>query len=286
MPRKAPRATPTPKGAVTAAGVLRIGTQGWNYTAWSGPFYPPETRPPDFLTIYARAFDTVEVDSTFYAAPSLSTVQGWASRVPSPFVFALKMPQEITHERHLRDVAAPTGEFFDRVRALGRHLGPVLVQFGPDFGPGELPAFAAFLPLLPRDVRVAVEFRHRGWVHDGVLALLAQHNIALALTDARFIPLKTTLALAERPTADFAYVRWLGASRDLVDHSRVQVDRSRETEAWATAVRTLATRVGTVYGYMSNQFAGHAPASARAFQTALGQRPVPPEHLGDQLSLF
>ena len=286
MPRKAPRATASPKGDAAATGAIRIGTQGWNYTAWSGPFYPPETRAPDFLTIYSRAFDTVEVDSSFYSAPSLTTVQAWASHVPPRFVFALKLPQEITHERRLRDVAAPTQEFFERIRGLGPHLGPVLAQFGPDFGPGELPALAAFLPLLPRDVRVAIEFRHRGWIHDGVLALLGEHNIALALTDARFIPRRTTLSLAERPTADFAYLRWLGASRDLVDHSRVQVDRSRETEAWAVAVRTLAGRVRAVFGYMSNQFAGHAPASARAMQQALGQRPVLPQQLGDQLSLF
>ena len=106
---------------------------------------------------------------------------------------------------------------------------------------------------------MAVEFRHRGWVHDGVLALLAEHNVALAITDARFIPRKTALALAERPTADFAYLRWLGPNRDLVDHSRIQVDRSRETETWAAAIRELATKVKSVYGYMGNHFAGMPP---------------------------
>jgi uncharacterized protein YecE (DUF72 family) len=278
--------TPLPRRPVREPGVVRIGTQGWNYGAWVGPFYPAETRPADFLTVYARAFDTVEIDSTFYATPSASSVHGWASRVPANFVFALKMPQEITHHRRLRDAADVTAEFFDRVRPLGARLGPVLAQFAPDFGPAELPALAAFLPLLPRDCRVAVEFRHRGWVHDGVMALLAEHNVALALTDARFIPRKTALSLAERPTADFAYVRWLGPNRDLVDHSRIQVDRSRETEVWADAIRGLATRVGAIYGYMGNHFAGHAPASARALQTLIGQQPVPPTQLGDQLSLL
>jgi uncharacterized protein YecE (DUF72 family) len=162
----------------------------------------------------------------------------------------------------------------------------VLLQFAPDFGPTELPALAAFLPLLPRDVRIAAEFRHRGWIHDGVLALLAEHNVALVLTDARFVPRRTTLALAERPTADFAYVRWLGPDRDLVDHSRVQVDRSRDLEIWADAVRELAAGTREVYVFISNFFAGHAPASARMLQERLGQSPVSPEHLGDQLLLF
>ncbi len=278
--------TPFPRRPARAPGVVRIGTQGWNYSAWVGPFYPAETRPADFLTVYARAFDTVEIDSTFYATPSASSVQGWASRVPANFVFSLKLPQEITHHRRLRHAGDVTAEFFDRVRGLGARLGPVLAQFAPDFGPAELPALATFLPLLPRDCRVAVEFRHRGWVHDGVMALLAEHNVALALTDARFIPRKTALALAERPTADFAYVRWLGPNRDLVDHSRIQVDRSRESEVWADAIRGLATRVGTIFGYMGNHFAGHAPASARALQTLIGQQPVPPTQLGDQLSLL
>ena len=251
-----------------------------------GPFYPPEVHQSELLTVYARGFDTVEVDSTFYGTPPASTVQSWGSRVPPKFVFALKAPQEITHHRRLRDAEDVTAEFFERVRGLGKRLGPVLLQFPPDFGPAELPALAGFLPILPRDCRVAVEFRHRGWVHDGVLALLSEHNVALAITDARFIPRKTALALAVRPTADFAYLRWLGPNRDLVDHSRIQVDRSRETETWAAAIRELATKVKSVYGYMGNHFAGHAPASARALQEMLGQVPVPPENLGDQLILL
>jgi uncharacterized protein YecE (DUF72 family) len=284
-----PRAAPssTPSGSKRAApGVFRIGTQGWNYAAWAGPFYPPDTGAADFLGVYARAFDTVEVDATLYAAPSVSTLGGWADHVPKGFTFALKMPQEVTHDRRLRDADAAAGEFFERVRALGARLGPILMQFAPDFGPSELPALAAFLPTVPRDIRLAVEFRHKGWVHDGVLALLAEHNVAFVLTDARFIPRRVALSLADRPTADFAYLRWLGPDRDLVDHSRLQVDRSREIELWAEAVKRLSGGVATVFGYVSNYFAGHAPASARMIQQRLGLTSVPPERLGDQLLLF
>ena len=129
---------------------IRIGTQGWNYDAWVGPFYPEGTRPVDFLRVYARAFDTVEVDSTFYAIPAPRTLRDWAERVPDEFQFALKMPQEITHESRLRNVAPALDQFFERARELGPKLGPVLVQLGPDFAPNELPALATFLPLLPR----------------------------------------------------------------------------------------------------------------------------------------
>ena len=267
-------------------GTIRIGTQGWNYDAWVGPFYPTGTRAADYLSVYARAFGTVEVDSTFYAIPAAKTVRGWAERVPAGFKFALKLPQEITHENRLRDSADLAALFFDRARELGDKLGPVLIQLGPDFAPAELPALAQFLPLLPGDVQVAVEFRQRGWIHDGVLALLAEHGVALALVDARWIPRKQMLALAARPTSDFAYVRWMGPNRNLVDYSRIQVDRSRELEQWSQVLWSLSERVKEVYGYVNNHFAGHSPASARDLQRLLGQRPVEPDRLGEQMTLF
>ena len=266
--------------------VIRLGTQGWNYDDWVGPFYPSGTRAADFLTTYARAFDTVEVDSTFYAIPPAKTVRGWAGRVPDRFTFALKLPQEITHERRLRDAEDPMALFFDRARELGAKLGPVLVQLGPDFGPAELPALVEFLPLLPRDVRVAIEFRQRGWIHDGLLALLAEHHVALALTDARWIPRKQMMQLATRPTADFVYVRWMGPDRSIVDYSRIQYDRTRELESWSGVLWPMLERDTDVFGYVNNHFAGHSPESVRELQRLLGQAVVMPDQLGEQMTLF
>jgi uncharacterized protein YecE (DUF72 family) len=267
-------------------GRIRLGTQGWNYDAWVGPFYPPGTRSGEFLRIYARAFDTVEVDSTFYAIPAAKTVRGWAERAPEGFTFALKMPQEITHERKLRDSDDLLAEFMERARELGDKLGPILIQLGPEFAPNALPALAQFLPKLPRDARFAVEFRHRGWIHDGIIALLAEHHVALALTDGKWIPRKQMMTLATRPTSDFLYMRWMGPDRSIVDFSRIQVDRTRELEAWSHALTSLAQRVGGVYGYVNNHFAGHSPSSVRDLQRMLGQRPVMPDELGEQMTLF
>lgn len=264
-----------------------VGTQGWNYDAWSGPFYPAGTRAADFLSVYSRAFDTVEVDSTFYATPSLTTIRGWSDRTPSDFVFALKLPQEITHEQRLRDARGALEEFFERARELGPKLGPVLVQTGPDLGPSELPALVEFLNKIPDDVRVAIEFRNRGWITDGILALLREHNVALTLVDGRWIPRKAMLELAKRPTADFAYIRWMGPNRDLVDFSRVQVDRTRELEQWVSAIHHLGRAgVKEIFGYVANHFSGHSPATAREVQMMLGHKPVAPDMLGDQLALF
>jgi uncharacterized protein YecE (DUF72 family) len=267
-------------------GSLRLGTQGWNYDAWVGPFYPPGTRAADYLTVYARAFDTVEVDSTFYAIPPARTVQGWAARTPAHFTFALKLPQEITHERKLRESDDVLALFVERARELGPKLGPILVQLGPDFAPVELPALARFLPRLPADLRFAVEFRQRGWIHDGVLALLRDHNVALALSDGRWIPRKQMMQLATRPTADFAYVRWMGPDRTIVDYSRIQVDRTRELELWSGVLWPLVEQGVDVFGYVNNHFAGHSPSSVRDLQRLLRQTPVEPEQLGEQMSLF
>ena len=265
---------------------IHIGTQGWNYDAWVGPFYPVNTRPADYLSVYSRAFDSVEVDSTFYGIPSKTTFQAWSERTPSNFVFTLKLPQEITHEQRLRDVSGVGEQFYDHARELGPKLGPILVQLGPDFEPSELPALVEFIGRVPDDLRFAIEFRHRGWMNEGILALLRDKNIALTLTDGRWIPRRAMLSLARRPTADFAYIRWMGPNREIVDYSRVQADRTREIVMWTDAMREIKNEVKAIFGYVANHFTGHSPATAREIQARMGQRPVDPEKLGDQLSLF
>lgn len=202
-------------------------------------------------------------------------------------MFSLKLPQEITHEHRLRESNGVTEQFFERVRELDSKLGPILVQTGADFDPGELPALVDFLGRVPDDLRIAIEFRNRGWITDGVLALLRERNVALALVDGRWIARKTMIALARRPTADFAYIRWMGPNRDIVDYSRVQVDRSRELEQWAAAIADLKQNgVKEIFGYVANHFSGHSPATVRDIQVMIGQKPVSPDLLGDQLAFF
>ncbi|MCU0627300.1 MAG: DUF72 domain-containing protein [Gemmatimonadaceae bacterium] len=269
------------------AATIRLGTQGWNYDGWVGPFFPTATKATEYLSVYSRAFETVEVDSTFYAIPSVRTVRGWANRVPAGFKFALKLPQEITHDNRLRDSGELTNLFLDRARELDDKLGIVLIQLGPDFAPSELPALAAYLPTLPtREIPFAVEFRQRGWINEGVMALLREYRVGLTLTDARWIPRKQMLALAETPTSPVAYLRWMGPNRDFTDYSHVQVDRTRELNAWAAAIRGLAERVDEIYGFVNNHFSGHSPESVRQLQRLLGQTPVLPEQLGEQMTLF
>ena len=270
-------------------GRILIGTQGWNYTAWVGPFYPRGTRPAEFLPTYARAFRIVEVDSTFYDIPAMNAVRAWAGRTPPDFTFTLKMPREITHERRLVDAEEVLHIFIERARELGPKLGPILMQMGPDFGPDELPALERFLPRLPRDLQFALEVRERRWMRPDtlrqLLELLTEHGVALALSDGRWIPRETMTMLAERPTAGFHYVRWMGPNREITDYSHLQFDRSAEIRAWAEVLKKVAHTID-VYGFFNNHFAGHSPANAREIQQLLGDRPVDPASLAKQTSLF
>jgi len=263
-----------------------VGCQGWNYADWVGPFYPRGTRAAEMLNLYARAFDTVEVDSTFYAVPSGSTVENWARRAPSGFTFSLKLPQEVTHQGALRGeiAAAVLSEFCARARLLGEKLACVLVQLPPQFmcAPENMRALREFLPLLPRDVRFSVEFRDPLWFEEGVVEVLDRHGVAPALVEGPWVRRERVWQLAEASRADFAYVRWMG-ERDLTRFDAVQRARDENLRAWAACLSRLAR---PVYAYFSNFYEGHAPASANKLMRALGQRAVAPEELADQPSLF
>jgi uncharacterized protein YecE (DUF72 family) len=232
---------------------VQVGCQGWNYDDWVTPpaaarpvFYPRGTRAEHMLDAYARAFDTVEVDSTFYAAPQDSTYDTWARRVPGGFSFALKLPQKITHEESLRGRSAADAleEFCRGARRLGEKLAAVLVQLPPQFEAtrDNLRALSDFLPLLPA---------------------------AATLLD----------------TSDHAYVRWMGA-RDLTRFDEVVRPRDLNLDKWAAALERLRERVPYVCAYFSNFYEGHAPASANKLKRLLGDPIVTPDELEDQPSLF
>src|SRR5687767_2301984 len=215
-----------------------VGCQGWNYEDWVTPkaaarpvFYPRGTRAEHMLDAYARAFDTVEVDSTFYAAPADSTYEGWSRRTPPGFTFALKLPQSITHEAALRGAAAARAleEFCRGARLLGPKLAAVLVQLPPQFEATRenLRALSEFLPLLPPDINFAVEFRDPFWFEDELLVPLSlQRHVSLALVEGPWVTRERVwrAAAALIDTSDLVYVRWMGA-RDLTRFDEVQRPR-------------------------------------------------------------
>ncbi len=267
---------------------ILLGTQNWNYRAWIGPFYPPETKTSDLLQWYSRMFSTIEVDSTFYGVPAEAVLKNWKDKVPDDFVFALKLPQEITHSKRLVGGEHVLERFVERVRFLGNSLGPILLQLPPDFLPStdNRNVVEGFLAQLAPELRWTIEFRHPGWVDEDTLALLRDRNVALTLVDGRWIKRARVLELASQPTAKFAYVRWMGLDRRLTDFSHPQSERDDELAEWAGALRGLEPQVETVFGYFNNQFQGHSPYSARELQRALGQEVIEPMAVRPQSELF
>lgn len=252
---------------------IRLGTQGWSYGDWVGSFYPPESKPADYLRFYSRVFDTVELDTTFYSIPRPALVRSWAENTPDSFVFTAKLPQAITHEKHLKDAGSELAAFVAAMCLLGPKLGPLLVQLPPDFHYEELPALEAFLPLLPTDVSFAVEFRHRSWLRDDVQDLLRRYNVAWCVIDLYYMP------HTPHVTADFSYVRWLGDRRKINQFDRIQIDRSAAQSKWAGMLREMAGQVRRIYGFYNNHWAGHSPASVNEMKALLELPAVQPQSL-------
>lgn len=271
------------------ASKVHLGTQGWNYQDWVGPFYPRGSRASEFLDLYARVFETVEIDSSFYAIPSEASVKSWRKRAPAGFTYSLKLPQQITHEQHLRDSEDALERFCQRALELGDTLAMVLIQLPPDFSPRAWPSLESFIHLLPSEIRFAVEFRDQSWLVepmlDQVLKLFAKREVALALVEGQWVQRGLWFQILDRPTSPLAYVRWMGP-RDLTDFSRVQINRDRELAEWAEAFDFLCQRVEAVYGYFNNHFQGHSPASCNHFKRLIGQPVIEPESLISQPSLF
>ena len=276
-------------------GRVHVGCQGWNYDDWvTGPagsdrvFYPNGTRTPAMREVYASAFQTIEVDSTFYAIPSAQTVDGWNRRTPPKFSFSLKLPQVISHEHLLRSSSAGIlAEFCDRIQLFGEKLAVILVQLPPHFdaSPENTRALKEFLALLPREMRFSIEFRSRDWMTEGVLELLARHNVGLCLVEGQWIPRDLMFERALPPPANFAYVRWMG-ERDLTRFDSVQRAQDANLKLWSEIIASVCAHATDVYAYFSNFYEGHAPASANRLKRLFGQTIVEAADLEDQPSLF
>jgi uncharacterized protein YecE (DUF72 family) len=247
-------------------GRLHLGTQGFAFDDWVGPFYPAETPKAAYLERYAERFATVEIDSTFYGTPRPSVVRGWYDRTPAGFLFAAKFPRKITHDKKLVGTEAEVDEFIDAMLGLEDKLAVLTLQFAYDFEPGQLALLDRFLARLPQGPRYAVEVRNRKWLTGSLRDLLSGRGTALVLQDLYYMPKMDWL------TAPFTVVRWLGRRSDIERFDRLQIDRSRDLIAWAGRVRGFLEAGVDVFGYFNNHYAGHSPGSVRQFEEILGVR--------------
>ncbi len=245
---------------------ILLGCQGWEYPAWIGSLYPAGTRPADMLREYGTRFSTVELADTFAGIPPEPIVTDWRDSVPIGFLFSLKVPQQISHERRLRKSKSLLGKFVDRVSLLGDKLGPLLVQLPPSFQrtSDNEAVLRSFLEGLPSGFRWAVEFRGADWLTPDMNELLTGFGASMVLADGRWVKRSIMLDLARQPHADFAYLRWGGSTRArATDSSGALLHR---LSAWSVAVEELCKAVDTVFGYFGNRFGGDALGDVRKFQ--------------------
>ncbi|SMC23026.1 Uncharacterized conserved protein YecE, DUF72 family [Desulfacinum hydrothermale DSM 13146] len=235
---------------------VRIGTSGWIYRHWQGPFYPEGLSQRRWLEHYARHFDTVELNATFYRLPAEKTFLGWKHKTPDGFLWSVKAPRTITHYRKLQDVEEQLAEFLNRCALLESKLGPILFQLPPSLRYDE-ERFGHFADLLESVRHPVVEVRHRSWLNDRFFDQLDSHRIALCLSDTA-----GRYPYAEILTAPFIYIR-LHGSQKLYASSYSE----EELQRWAEKILSWQR---PTYVYFDNDFQAHAVANAKRLQEILG----------------
>jgi uncharacterized protein YecE (DUF72 family) len=240
---------------------VRIGCSGWNYGHWrNGVFYPPRLPPRRWLEFYARHFDTVEVNATFYRLPTVKAVQGWVDGSPPGFLLAVKMSRYVTHVKRLRGLEESLQLFYSRIAplAVSPKLGPVLWQLPETFRRDDERLAAALAALPPG--RHAWEFRHASWFVDDVYELLRVHGAALVVGDHPRRPFQT-LEL----TAPWTFLRFHYGSR-----GRDGNYSQRELDAWADRIAAWSDGGVDVYAYFNNDWKGFAIRNGLDLRRRLG----------------
>ena len=237
---------------------IRIGTSGWLYKHWQGNFYPEDISQKQWFAYYARSFDTVEINSTFYHLHNATVFEHWRQQAPGGFLYSIKASRIITHNQRLEGCQDTLETFLSRASLLGETLGPVLFQLPPSFS-HDLGRLESFLALLPEGFSYAMEFRNPTWLTEEVFALLERFGVALCIHDM------PPLHVPMRITAKFVYLRFHGD----VDHAG---DYPLETlAAWVERIQTCQRNGLAVFAYVNNDTGGMAVSNALTLKQLVGQ---------------
>jgi uncharacterized protein YecE (DUF72 family) len=241
-------------------GAIHIGTSGWTYDGWRGPFYPEGVPKKDWLRWYGGQFSTCEINGSFYRTPSLEAVRAWRDETPEGFVFAWKASKFITHWKRLGPTSPSSVKLLNtRLRALGHKCGPVLFQLPARFK-ADRERLAKFLKMLSKR-RYAFEFRDESWYEPKVFDLLREHDVSLCLSDHRDAPAPWEV------TASWVYVRGHGPTGEYKDRYSLITMRK-----WAAAMRRWKRRGLDVYCYFDNDQKSAAPKDAKRLITMLERK--------------
>lgn len=259
---------------------IKIGTCAWSFDDWRGNFYPEKLPQNEWLAWYARFLPAVEIDSTFYATPTLQTIGHWLDATPDTFSFTCKMPREITHERRLRDCDELVRAFLAGIAPLRAKLGPILIQLPPSFTPQrDETALKDFLFNLPRDFSFAVEFRHADWHLPRIVKLFEEERICWVWADASPLAEQNRAPFEFLPqTADCLYIRLLGdlKTKYRADGShehrygKLMWPRESAIESWAIKIEKHLVETSCVYICASNEYEGSSPLTCQRVAKQLG----------------
>jgi uncharacterized protein YecE (DUF72 family) len=234
---------------------VRVGCSGWNYASWRNDFYPPRTPASRWLEHYATAFDTVEVNSTFYRLAKRDAVARWVEQTPDGFCFAVKASRYLTHMKRLTDVGRGLERFYAPIEPLveARKLGPVLWQLPGDFKRDDARLGALANAVLDHPPgRHCIEFRHPSWFDEDVYALLEAHGWGLVIGDRKGLDFQP-----HRILSGWTFVRyhhgWRGRRGNYSDG---------ELAEWAQRIRRWLEHAD-VYAYFNNDWEVFAPRNAR-----------------------
>ncbi len=247
---------------------LFIGTSGWSYKEWLQVFYPKGTKAGEFLLYYAKRYNAVEVDSTFYAIPKAQSLKRWYEITPPGFIFCLKAPRIITHDKQLVDCQGVLHQFLGIARNLNEKLGCILFQFPYKFSPSKKDLLKNFLDQLPDSLEYVIEVRNKNWIPHGIQRLCDRDNMTYCLVDHPWMPRISSLPRDMK--ADFVYIRWLGDIRGLKPpFDRIKKDRLGDLKYWSKMVNEYLKMGLRVYGFFNNHYEGYSPASADRFKELL-----------------
>jgi uncharacterized protein YecE (DUF72 family) len=242
----------------------RIGCSGWSYDDWVGPFYPAGSKPEEYLRLYSKIFDIVEIDSTFYRVPSSDLVKQWYSSTPDGFIFCPKLPRRITHDLHLEDASSYVQHFTKRLSLLEEKLGPFVVQLPPSFKqPKNLQALSNFVENLDDRHKYAIEFRHQSWFSPDILKLLESKNVCQIWSINQYLTTPATT------TADFILLRFVG-DRSISRFDRVQKNQTEPMKEWNSKFDEVGISVRERFVFFNNHFAGFGPGSVNEFRRLMG----------------
>lgn len=232
-------------------GKLFVGTSGFAFKEWKGPFYPEGTSDKKMLEYYSQILHTVEINYTFRRMPSESTLENWKVQAAEGFQFTLKAPQRITHFSKLKDTEEDVAEFVRRARLLGERLGTILFQLPPTFK-YDKEILVPFLASLPPVCRYAMEFRHESWKDEEAVEFLRANQVAYCGADTEEAPLDLPLV-----TAPHVYMRL--RKEEYLDQDLV---------AWGGKVAKLMAEGSDVFCYFKHEGGGVGPKYALALEKA------------------